>query len=750
MMQVDYLAKRLIADPGVRRNFRVIFPDGERADLTSSDVEDDTVRLTESVCSETVFKYGCCERSMIEFEAVGVENILGCRIRCGIEFDTSGLSAYEIQVMQSDISLGYCDGEIVPAEDSDLGWGYWRMPYGSYWVTGCHRDHSRRNHRTVTAYTADPTVMSEVERVRLQTYIPGYTAFSADLLSLAAANIAYQMPGTFSAWGWEDSTGSGAAYLWADIQALGASESATFSSTADGHTYSVTISGTYALVDWHERYFVDPPPAAALCHPASVRLQGWDTDEAWTWYNGVFEAAGAALPVEAAHTRLARTYLQPHIGQDKNDQYGPYDHAPVYWLPDGGCPFFIEQLTHSSIDCSTFTRLMWDVTATFSVDGVQQAQRTFFPVGELSARVGELRISSTPSTPSFEFPKANTYTSGGVEYYNFAGAYDPVDILSQQLEIWAREIHVDRHGVPWLQNLTDRQSGSTPTPPQIPAEAVEELFWDDAEISPIGQVQYQKTLKDADWKDITVWDVDYASNGGQSIYTIPSNIVLLRFNGFAPGNLYARRFLTYLPDKPLVPFEAVVHEQPWLEPGDYVTIETADPETPTLRVCVLAQTITGIKDLRQEISATGGTVYFEGNAFDKDVTMIFGAASGGGAAGGSQASGGGGGGGDWRSDTVTYRAWDTVGACRIDASYLMIYLPCTSLKEGNYSVSNAVALSVQTYIHTGGVVTAALTASRVQRASPDLLAVYFPRPSNLNTGEQGTFALRGNISITAS
>ena len=33
---------------------------------------------------------------------------------------------------------------------------------------------------------------------------------------------------------------------------------------------------------------------------------------------------------------------------------------------------------------------------------------------------------------------------------------------------------------------------------------------------------------------------------------------------------------------------------------------------------------TGVKDLRQEITASGGTVFFEGNAFGKDVTMIMG------------------------------------------------------------------------------------------------------------------------------
>ena len=68
MLKIDWRIQPLVAKYGVRRNFRVVFPNGERADLTSADIIDDTVELSESVCSETVFRFGCIERSMISFE----------------------------------------------------------------------------------------------------------------------------------------------------------------------------------------------------------------------------------------------------------------------------------------------------------------------------------------------------------------------------------------------------------------------------------------------------------------------------------------------------------------------------------------------------------------------------------------------------------------------------------------------------------------------------------------------------------
>ena len=124
MLTIPGTIETLLTQAAVRKNFRVEFPDGEHSDLTNTSILKESVQFTESVCSENVFKFGCTERSTISFTAVGVPNIKGCRIRCSIEIDTSSLTAAQISAIQS----GTYDGTLVLAADSDLGYGYYRIP----------------------------------------------------------------------------------------------------------------------------------------------------------------------------------------------------------------------------------------------------------------------------------------------------------------------------------------------------------------------------------------------------------------------------------------------------------------------------------------------------------------------------------------------------------------------------------------------------------------------------------------------
>ena len=89
MLTVPATIQTLFKTDGIRKNFRVHFPNGENADLTNADIVQESVTFTESVCSQNVFQFGLSERSEIDFECVGVQNIYGMTIECGIEIDTS-------------------------------------------------------------------------------------------------------------------------------------------------------------------------------------------------------------------------------------------------------------------------------------------------------------------------------------------------------------------------------------------------------------------------------------------------------------------------------------------------------------------------------------------------------------------------------------------------------------------------------------------------------------------------------------
>ena len=648
MLKLPQLITDLYTAGSVRKNFRVTFPDGERADLTNADIVQESVTLTEAVTSESVFRFGGCERSMIEFKAVGVENIRGARIQCYMEVDTSSLTAAQISSIQSLLSnpgFGYV-GAIVLAQDSDIGWGFYRIPYFGGWVESCPRDQTSREHRKITAYSEDPTRISSVERVRLSTYIPGlyYTQNNAD--AYAAVNLGELIPELRDSWEYAKNANTNAFYTWAEIQALGAADSASFSVTSGGHTYTLSVSGTFALVDFSDKY--GGTFGMYLTRLQYADLSGWDTDEAWSWVQQKFSDAGADMPTVAAHTRLPRTYLQPHLGYDQLDQYGDYDHAPIYWLPDFGCPFYLHVQRTPAQKANAFVRLMWDLTVTFAVDGATQDTETFFPLADLTATVGAYATQTKfPNAITFDIAATDEYESGGVKAYSYSDSYDVLSLISGALEMRGRQIRVGRTGVPDVITLKNS------SPKDVAADHVESIFWEDTEIESVGQVPY-KLLPYRGSSELISSTV-YVDGGGSSIYNLLDNYMMTNFPN---SGFYAADFVAALQPAEFVPYEAKIHNMPWLQPGDPVKLYTGDPDTPTLTSFILHQTIRGVQDLVQEIGANGGTTIFEGNSYGKPVAMIYGKTTG----SGSVAAGGGGGGGGTTEEDGSADISDNYGA----------------------------------------------------------------------------------------
>lgn len=128
MLTVPSVIEDLIKKDGVRKNFRVHFPNGERADLTNSDIVAESVSFSESVCSDSSFRFGSADASQISFETVGVENIIGLTIECSMEYE-------------------------VPVALQSLYGAWYGIPYGVFVVDSCPRDHSAMTHRKVTAYS---------------------------------------------------------------------------------------------------------------------------------------------------------------------------------------------------------------------------------------------------------------------------------------------------------------------------------------------------------------------------------------------------------------------------------------------------------------------------------------------------------------------------------------------------------------------------------------------------------------------
>lgn len=143
MLNIPEAVQNLFKQDGVPKQFRVHFPNGERADIEHDQIVEGSVKFTESVSSKDVLQFGLAEASEIQFECVGVENIYGATIQCATE-----------------ILVGDADGEDI---DDTLSWltpqyveysgkKYYRVPYGEFRVESCTRQHGAMKRRRVQAF----------------------------------------------------------------------------------------------------------------------------------------------------------------------------------------------------------------------------------------------------------------------------------------------------------------------------------------------------------------------------------------------------------------------------------------------------------------------------------------------------------------------------------------------------------------------------------------------------------------------
>ena len=137
MLNIPKEVKDLFKQDSVRKNIRIHFPNGERADITNSNLIAESFSFTESVMSQSEFRFGLCEASMVEFDCFGVENIKGYDIEVSHEIDISSLG--------EDFIATY------GLTSDDVDFPFYSVPYGKFTVSEALRQANRQTRR-VTAY----------------------------------------------------------------------------------------------------------------------------------------------------------------------------------------------------------------------------------------------------------------------------------------------------------------------------------------------------------------------------------------------------------------------------------------------------------------------------------------------------------------------------------------------------------------------------------------------------------------------
>lgn len=167
MIDVPERVKELLKKDGVRKNFRVHFPNGECEDICNNRLITESVTFTESVCSQSRFKLGLCESSVLRFECVDVPNIKGEIIEAQIEIDCS-----EVEQSYSWIET-----------KDDVSFPFFPIKYGTFVIDSCDRNANSVKRRKVTAYSIDYSMFADFTKTSVYNYIQnGYWYKSEDLL----------------------------------------------------------------------------------------------------------------------------------------------------------------------------------------------------------------------------------------------------------------------------------------------------------------------------------------------------------------------------------------------------------------------------------------------------------------------------------------------------------------------------------------------------------------------------------------
>lgn len=132
MLDIPEAVKALFDRDSIRKNFRAVF-DVNRPDITNANIVAESLSFSESISSSDSLSFGSAEASVLQFETVGLPNMMGLWFTAFIEIDASTLPE-ELQTVRP-----------------DLDFPIYALPLGRFVVTENQRNHERMVHRQVVA-----------------------------------------------------------------------------------------------------------------------------------------------------------------------------------------------------------------------------------------------------------------------------------------------------------------------------------------------------------------------------------------------------------------------------------------------------------------------------------------------------------------------------------------------------------------------------------------------------------------------
>lgn len=599
MLTIPSAIKTLFQTDGVKKNFRAHFPNGEMPDITNANVVYESVKFTESVCSQDPFKFGLAESSVIEFETVGIANMYGYVIECGIEIDTSSLSSAQIAAIVADPG----DGVIVEQDDSDLPYGYYRVPYGIFRVESCPRNHQAMTHRKVTAYSLgreSEYAENPFEIEKLATFLPNGSVYEPFAKTLFA-----------SAFGWNDPqflTGLG--YAATDITPVATPTQRigilTFK-RSDNTEVEINLEHYYTTVfRVLDTANLSDPKKGLL----AVDTHGVNYDDYLAQFVAFFESVGISATVSGYETLydavydLAKAVYAPcvrYIYFLGGTQYDPLDVVPVPSTNFAIAPYRPDVLCTVNGNYSSGNGMYVNIRIPQSSFTLTARLTNHTVVGTQTYTIGTpasvYRYDDTSGSTLVDSMPIQIFSSGkekrtiqGKKWncYAFDGNLDLLAFAKGFLELEAKFAKRDRDGGLSIIGLDNS------SPASILPDDTEDLWWDEYSVNPIGTVLYGSP---------------YEIGSGGSIYDMTDNGALKLLPGENISQIKAILLSSFAPnvtDIGFIPAELTMRAMPWIEAGDPIEVTTED--NLTVDSFALRIEINGIQYLKMYCESKGGEI----------------------------------------------------------------------------------------------------------------------------------------------
>lgn len=619
MLNIPETVKTLFKRDGVRKNFRVHLPNGELPDITNENIVQESVKFTESLCSQDVLKFGLTEASVIEFETVGIGNMYGMTIECGIEIDLSSLSAAQL----NDIASGTWDGVYTDAASSDIGYAYFSVPYGVFRVESCPRDHQAMTHRKVQAYSASPTnlQMSSAEKGKLAAYTIE-TAYTPDIYKLFLSQFGHNNADFLYGEGFTVGSAlnayvtTGANVYKAQSKTLYAKDSLQHNIGLIGYVYykKLYTGSTYNdNVDPEKLYAIDYNgyDQATIIQNAIAALKAYsitsDID---------IEASGFSSWEEMVSTLFVSketTVLAVHSWRTKQKIIQMLYPQLVYCMPGTGptdndyAIFSIAEedkavypiIGNDMVEASTSkTGAFFLVPYKFVIHYTGNAD----PYRETLANDLIIRQYVEPvGLPSFPASFQPTLQSGN--YRSYVNSYSLSQIMNGMLEIRAMFGKVNRNGLLEITRLS-KASPESITPGQYSG-----FWWDEYDVNPIGTVMF--SYNENGEENVT----EYTFDGGSSVYDMTGNEALKTITATDMStvtDILDTYFIPYLSPIEFTPIDLEMKGLPYLEAGDYLSVAAEDGAI--ANSFNMKMEINGIQLLTVNIESTSGDIIESGES----------------------------------------------------------------------------------------------------------------------------------------